>query len=97
MLEGSISPVKDTIYEKITSILKPSSLEVKDESSQHAGHAAMKGLPAGETHFRVSVVSQEFEGLTTIKRHKLIYQILAEELAGPIHALSLKTKTPSEE
>ncbi len=35
----------------------------------------MKGLPAGETHFRLSVVSSEFEGLTTIKRHKLVYKV----------------------
>jgi len=44
----------------------------------------MKGLPAGETHFRMSVVSQEFEGLTTIKRHKLVYQVIHHLSVGSI-------------
>ena len=51
------------------------SFELKDESSQHAGHAAMKGLPAGETHFKLSIISPDFEGLTTIKRHRLVYKV----------------------
>lgn len=50
-------------------------LDIKDESSQHAGHAAMKGLNAAETHFRVTVVSSEFEGLTSVKRHQLVYKV----------------------
>lgn len=95
-MSASQTPVRDSIQEKVQTSLKPVSLDIVDESSKHAGHAAMKGLPAGETHFRLSIVSPDFEGLTTIKRHKLVYKALAEELAGPVHALSLKTKAPSE-
>jgi stress-induced morphogen len=51
---------------------------------------------SGETHFNLEVVSAEFEGLTSLKRHRLIYQILEEELRSPVHALSLVTKTPQE-
>ena len=53
-------------------------LQVVDESSQHAGHAAMRDGKAGsggETHFRVTIVSEAFEGMTTVKRHRQIYQV----------------------
>jgi len=52
-------------------------LEVMDESAQHAGHAGARETdsPSGETHFRVELVSPEFEGLPTIKRHRLVYQV----------------------
>lgn len=74
-------------------------LEIVDESSQHAGHAGAKGVssPSGETHFRVRVVSDSFEGLRTIDRHRLVYVVLEEELLGPVHALSLETLTPEED
>ena len=54
-------------------------LEVVDESAQHAGHAGARETdsPSGETHFRVALVSPEFEGLPTIKRHRLVYQVRA--------------------
>lgn len=54
-------------------------LEVVDESAQHAGHAGARETdsPSGETHFRVALVSPEFEGLPTIKRHRLVYQARA--------------------
>ena len=50
-----------------------------DESAQHAGHAGARETdsPSGETHFRVALVSPEFEGLPTIKRHRLVYQARA--------------------
>jgi len=50
----------------------------------------------GETHFTVEVVSNEFEGKTTMQRHRMIYGALSEELAAGVHALSLKTKTEKE-
>ena len=53
-------------------------LQVVDESSQHAGHAAMRDGKAGsggETHFKVTIVSEAFEGMTTVKRHRQIYQV----------------------
>eukprot|EP00798_Chlamydomonas_sp_ICE-L_P026394 gene26394-17488_t len=76
-------------------------LVIEDESSKHAGHAAMMvapGKPAtkGETHFKVVVVSEQFDGLNLVKRHRLIYSILQEEFSRGLHALSLDTKTPAE-
>jgi stress-induced morphogen len=53
------------------------SLEIVDESSQHAGHAGsrMTAGAGGETHFNVKVVSAAFEGLNTVKRHRQIYGV----------------------
>ncbi|KAK9828876.1 hypothetical protein WJX72_002518 [[Myrmecia] bisecta] len=96
--ETSNTPVQDSMRRKLTEALKPSKLVIEDQSSQHAGHVGsrMKTGYSGETHFRVSIVSAEFEGANTVKRHRLVYQLLAEELAGTVHALSLETQTPAE-
>lgn len=83
------------IKEKLVSELKPIELEVEDISYQHAGHAGVKGTD-GETHFNVKVVSEEFEGKSLVKRHRLIYGLLQDELQSGLHALSIVAKTPSE-
>ncbi|KAB5531705.1 hypothetical protein OIU85_014039 [Salix viminalis] len=82
---------------KLQSSLEASLLEIEDVSHQHAGHAAMKGNTAGETHFNVKIVSPKFDGLNLVKRHRLVYDALAEELQSGLHALSIVAKTPQEE
>jgi BolA protein len=52
--------------------------------------------PNSETHFKVVVVSAEFAGRGAVARHQLIYRLLADELAGPVHALALHTYTDAE-
>jgi stress-induced morphogen len=64
-------------------------------SSIPAGHRGSASY-SGETHFNLELVSPRFEGLTSIKRHRLVYQILEQEMRSPVHALSLITKTPAE-
>ena len=87
-------PVSEIIRQKITERLAPEELEVKDESHLHTGHA---GAPeGGESHFRIKVVSNKFEGLNPVARQRLINDILRAELAGPVHALAMKTLTPEE-
>lgn len=88
-------PVADTIREKLTAALQPTRLTIQDESHRHAGHAGAR--PGGETHFRVEVVSAAFAGQTRLARQRRIYALLAEEMAGPIHALALTTLTPEED
>lgn len=88
--------VAETIRAKLTKALSPDLLEIEDQSAQHAGHAAAKGLPAGETHFAVAVVSAKFGGLNRVARQRLVYGILAEELRHPVHALALTTLTSDE-
>jgi stress-induced morphogen len=91
--------VEDSIREKLVKAFSPVSLLIENESSKHAGHAGARdhsGRHSGETHFRVLVVSQSFEGQSHIERHRRINLILADELAGPVHALSIKAQTPAE-
>ncbi|MCI11345.1 sufE-like protein chloroplastic-like, partial [Trifolium medium] len=83
------------IKEKLEKELHPIELEVEDVSYQHAGHAGVRGSN-GETHFNVKVVSEEFQGKSLVKRHRLIYNLLQDELESGLHALSIVAKTPSE-
>ena len=90
-------PVAASIRNKLAE-LGAESLEIIDDSASHAGHAGARGTnsPSGETHFKVRIVSEEFAGMNTVKRHRTVYGLLADELAGPLHALNLETKTPTE-
>ncbi|KAK9209935.1 hypothetical protein WN944_002304 [Citrus x changshan-huyou] len=83
------------IRDKLEKELRPVVLEVEDISYQHAGHAGVGGSD-GETHFNVKIVSKEFEGRSLVKRHRLIYDLLQEELQSGLHALSIVARTPSE-
>lgn len=73
-------------------------VRVVDDSASHAGHSGARDTvsPSGETHLKVRVIADAFEGLNTVKRHRLVFAELAEELAGPVHALNVETKTPAE-
>lgn len=84
------------IVERLQQGLTSSELEVEDVSYLHAGHAGVRGSTDGETHFNVRVISKDFEGKSLVKRHRLIYDLLQEELQSGLHALSIDAKTPSE-
>jgi len=75
--------------------LEPVSLELVDESAQHAGHAG--AAPGGETHWRLSIVSPRFAGQATVARHRMIYQALGPLMQNPIHALAIKARAPEEQ
>lgn len=85
----------ERIKEKLERELKPVELEVEDISYQHAGHMGVRGSD-GETHFNLKIVSNEFEGKSLVKRHRMIYGLLQDELEGGLHALSIISKTPTE-
>ncbi|XP_057530783.1 sufE-like protein 1, chloroplastic/mitochondrial [Amaranthus tricolor] len=85
----------ERIREKLEKELKPIELELEDISYQHAGHVGVKGSD-GETHFNLKIVSNEFEGKSLVKRHRMIYSLLQDELEGGLHALSIIAKTPAE-
>jgi BolA protein len=74
--------------------LEPSSLELVDESAQHAGHAGAR--PGGDTHWRLTIVSPRFAGQPTVARHRMIYQALGELMQHPIHALAITARAPEE-
>lgn len=87
--------VADRIRSKLTETLHPTRLAVHDDSHRHAGHAGAR--PEGETHFRLEIVSAAFAGQSRVARQRAVYGLLAEELAGPVHALQLTTLTPDED
>lgn len=78
------------IEEKLAAALDPAHLDVVNESHQH------NVPPNSETHFKVVIVADAFEGQRKVARHQSVYGLLAEELAGPVHALALHTYTRSE-
>jgi BolA protein len=86
--------VSEILKSKISDTFNPVQLEIIDESHMHAGHAGHDG--SGESHFQVLIVSDAFEGVSRVQRQRLVYDLLAEELKTKIHALALKTLTPSE-
>lgn len=84
------------IKTKLQLALQATVLEVEDVSYQHAGHAAMKGTSGEETHFNLKIVSPKFDGQSLVKRHRMVYDLLADELQSGLHALSIVAKTPQE-
>src|SRR4051812_41196212 len=97
---GSSMSVKDRITAKLSAALNPQALEVIDDSHRHAGHIGHPGsghpgtTSATETHFTVKVVSDSFAGKTRLQRHRLVNDLLAEELSGPVHALAIHANAP---
>ena len=89
-------PLYQAISDKISKSLNPLHFEIHDDSSKHAGHAAMKGLAPNETHFRLLIVSNQFDGLSLIKRHRAVNALLKDELLAGLHALQLETRTERE-
>lgn len=84
----------DKIQSKLTTEFSPSFIQVNDDSHLHAGHA---GAPdGGESHFSVVMISDKFEGASRVARQRLVYQVLSEDMATYIHALSLDLKSGSE-
>jgi BolA protein len=73
--------------------LSPSEVLVKDQSHLHAGHA---GAKEGKGHFDVTIVSDKFDGLSRIARHRLIYDALGAFMESDIHALRINAISPSE-
>lgn len=86
--------VEQDIARKLTEGLAPTRLEVENESHLHAGHAGSPGT--GASHFRVTIVSDKFDGLNRVARQRLVYDLLKAEMDGPVHALALRTLTPGE-
>ena len=88
---------RNRIEQKLTDALSPQRLAITDDSHLHAGHAGAHPDGGGETHFTVEIVSQAFQGESRVSRQRRVYIILASELEGRVHALSLVTLTPDED
>lgn len=86
-----MSERRDRIERKLRERLDASHVEVLDESAKHAGHP---GAAGGGGHFRALVVSERFEGLSRVAAQRAVYEALADEMAGSIHALAITALTP---
>ncbi len=82
----------DLIRERLAA-LDPETLQLEDESAQHKGHA---GAAGGGGHYRLTIVSPRFDTLSTLARHRLVYDVLGEMMQREIHALSITALTPEE-
>jgi len=86
--------VAGRLRQRLETAFQPTELTIQDESAQHAGHSGARA--GGESHFRVRIVSAAFSGLSRVERQRRVYQAVAEEIAGGLHALALTTLTPQE-
>ena len=85
-----MGPIERQIGDKLKAEYQPDYLQLDNESFMHA-------VPANsETHFKLVIVTDRFNGLRSVQRHQGIYALLKEELAGPVHALALHTYTAAE-
>jgi BolA family transcriptional regulator, general stress-responsive regulator len=98
MAQSGEQTVRERMETKLTAAFAPQFLKVIDESHKHAGHAGHDGGAGhgGETHFRVQMVSPGFSGKSRIERHRAVNTLLADEIAGGVHALALEIKAPGE-
>ena len=82
--------IQNSIAAKLSEAFTPSHLDVLNESHMHSVP------PNSETHFKLVIVSEAFAGIRSVGRHQKVYGLLADELAGPVHALAIHTYTPEE-
>ena len=80
--------------EKLMLALNPTRLDVINELHQHAGHSSSPGT--GESHFRVLIVSDAFSGKSRVERHRIVNDVLRDELRDGVHALAIKALAPGE-
>ena len=86
--------VAEALRSKLQQAFAPERLELTDDSARHAGHQGAH--PGGESHFSVTIVSPAFSGLSRVERQRRVHAALAQELAGPVHALTVKALAPGE-
>ncbi|ABV92945.1 BolA family protein [Dinoroseobacter shibae DFL 12 = DSM 16493] len=80
--------VKTEIETRLQAAFAPRELDVVDDSESHRGHAGYQ--EGGESHWNVRIVSEKFEGMSRIARHRAVHDALGKDLVGRIHALALK-------
>lgn len=88
MPEGTVERMRDRLR-----TLDPLALQIDDDSARHAGH---EGAKSGGGHYRLTLVSTRFQGLSRLARHRLVYHSLGQLLQREVHALSMVLQTPEE-
>ncbi len=83
----------ERIRSTLAAALAPTELEVRDDSHKHVGHA---GARDGRGHFHVTIVSEAFDGLAALARHRAVYAALGDMMTTDIHALAIDARAPQE-
>jgi BolA protein len=84
-------PVEQAMRARLAA-LRPSLLELQDESAQHAGHAGSR--PSGGSHWQLTIVSEAFRGRNPVARHRMVYEALGDLMERDIHALRIDARAP---
>lgn len=94
--------IEQRLRAKLEAAFAPSFLAIENDSARHAGHASAThhargpGVVSGETHFSVTIEAAAFVGKSRLDRQRMVFAALAEEMAGPVHALSVKARAPQD-
>lgn len=83
----------EMIRERLAAALAPQKIDIEDDSARHAGH---EGAKSGGGHFNVYIVSDKFDGMSLIERHRAVYAAMGDAMQTEIHALSIDARTPAE-
>jgi BolA protein len=86
-------PVEQVIRERLAP-LKPSALDLRDESGQHAGHSGAR--PSGGSHWQLTIVSEAFRGKSAVARHRMVYEALGDLMKTDVHALKIEAFAPEQ-
>ena len=86
-------PTLDEISQRLRERMPEAQFDIDDDSHRHAGHA---GAAGGAGHYRLQIVSTRFAGLSTVARHRLVYDCFGDWMPHRIHALSIVARSPDE-
>ena len=86
--------VTETIRRKLEDAFAPTRLDIVDDSDRHRGHAGHSG--SGESHLNLRIEAEAFAGKPRVMRQRMVMKVLGDELAGPVHALSIVATAPGE-
>jgi BolA family transcriptional regulator, general stress-responsive regulator len=90
----STGPIAQEIERRLTTALRPTQLELVDDSDKHRGHGGYN--PAGESHFTLTIESSAFAGMNRVRRQRAVYAALGELMDERVHALSIRAIAPGE-
>lgn len=86
-------PVEQAMRERLQA-LRPLSVDLRDESAQHAGHAGAR--PSGGSHWQLRIVSDAFRGKSAVARHRMVYEALGDLMKRDVHALRIEALAPEQ-
>lgn len=95
-----MNPTVQRLTATLTARFQPTHLEIIDHSAAHRGHEAMRDRSStsdtDSTHLHIIIVSAQFLGMSRVARHRAVYDALAAEFTGTLHAAQISTHTPEE-